>query len=796
MKKILLPLIIASLAFGQSIAAHRTQQQANLIARQFLEHPQAVQVGTSLYIYNNEEKPGFAIVSNSDLLRPVIGYSDSGTIDPDNMPETFRNWLHWVDEATQWLESHPECRLSESDMTTSTPVAPFMGNISWSQGYPYNALCPDNSVAGCIATAAAQCIYYHRYPSTGVGSHTNMNNASLSVNFSQTTYNFDLMFDYYTTKTNYTTAQLNEVAKLTYHCGVMADMKYSAEGSGTKMLSLRRGLVENLNYDPYCELIYRASHTLPEWQSYLMTELQASRPVIMAGAANNGTEGHCFLIDGINANGLYHVNWGWNGSYNGYYDITVLNPGGAGTGASFSEDGFCTDQSILIQLAPKGKLDNPVFHTSLTAAYGRFNISDGSVKLGSKVNFELKSVYNYSMNEVTGKFGIAFFQNGKIVKAIPYQYSAMTIKGYENGSVYGGNFNNLQATLPTNLASGNYQVYGCFIPSSGDFENECALIYCKATTPSFYNCTVSNGTATFSRKDRTVNIAISDWKFGESQMTTGTTQSITCSVTNKDSENTIVGKYFLQVTSPNNESEFIEAEDVLTLEPNANGSITFKKIFTQEGNWKSKLYFFYQNIDYDVNRSKVAIDGTNQTFYVEKDATTGADFTLLATPTVVLDPNSKDSLFIGSPASFSLKIKNTGDAYTGKLQMQLFKTTTSTTIFGSVTGEISIPANSEDTYSFSGTLEKISASFNPAASGTIFYAKAFFLFADEFKAFPVASGVTNRIKVKVFGGSHTGIESLQKEADNNEACFDLFGRRTSQSSSGLKILNKKIVIQK
>lgn len=791
-KKIIL-FISASLASIISLAAPRTQQQARQIAHQILEQPKEVSLGRSLYIYNNEEKPGFVIVSGSDLLRPVIGYSDSGNIDPGQMPDNLLHWIHWVDEATAWLESHPECSLTESQLTANA-ISPILGNIAWAQDAPFNNKCPNGSPVGCVATAAAQCVYHYQYPSTGIGSHTDVNHNNLTVNFSQATYDYSLMFDRYIPSTTYSAAQLNEVAELSYHCGILADMMYGQEASSSSLISLRRGLVENFNYDPYCQVIYRASHTYSEWQNYLQSELSASRPVIIAGTCNNGTEGHCFVIDGVNDKGLYHVNWGWSGSFNGYYDITVLNPEGTGIGASFSDDGFCTDQSILVQLAPKGKLTNPQYFTSLSAPTGSFNISTSSVNLGSNATFALNTIYNYSTSAVIGKFGLAFVQNGKIVKSIPYNHQAITFNASVGGKVYGGTFNNLQITLPATLAAGNYQVYPCFLPTSGDFENECGLIYSKATTPSYYTCSIANGKATFSRGTAIANISVSDWSFDSADVSSGISQTISCMLKNNDQNNTLVGKYYLYVTSPSNQTEYIEADKVLTLAPNETGTLSFRNTFREAGQWKCQLYIFYQNIDYDTSTQKKVVNGTNKTFNVLQNTTTGANFSLLSSPVLISNVNYGDSLFIGAPATFKLSVRNTGEAYNGEFQMQFFKSRTATTVMGTVTSAISVAANSESTYTITGDLTKVATTFQAAASGTEYYVKANFKYGDSFKTFPVATGVSNRAIVKVYAGSPTGIESVESDSSKNEAYFDLYGRRSSFEKEGLLIRKGKIIL--
>ena len=282
-------------AVGHLWAANRTLPQAEGIARQMLDNPQVVTVNSSLYVYNDEDQMGFVIVSASDKLRPVIGYSENGTFDEETMPDNMRDFLLWVDEATRYVEAHPECALTTQQLATNVQtVAPMLGNIQWNQTEPFNNLCPmdgsERSVTGCVATAGAQCIYFHRYPAKGIGRHG-------MVNFSLQSYNYNLMFD--KAKTGLTAASKNEVAKLSYHCGVMADMDYSSTGSSAHVSCLQRGLVQNMGYDPYAQTLERRCYNYEDWQAILLTELYANRPIIYAGTSMESGGGHCFVVPGI-----------------------------------------------------------------------------------------------------------------------------------------------------------------------------------------------------------------------------------------------------------------------------------------------------------------------------------------------------------------------------------------------------------------------------------------------------------------------------------------------------------------
>ena len=60
-----------------------------------------------------------------------------------------------------------------------------------------------------------------------------------------------------------------------------------------------------------------------EWADLIRAELDAGRPVLYM-ATEPGGAGHAFVIDGYRDDGLVHVNFGWGGYGNGYYDANVL----------------------------------------------------------------------------------------------------------------------------------------------------------------------------------------------------------------------------------------------------------------------------------------------------------------------------------------------------------------------------------------------------------------------------------------------------------------------------------------
>ena len=236
-----------------------------------------------------------------------------------------------------------------------------MVTCHWGQSTPYNNLCPlgphydasgqpdgreyERSLTGCAATAIAQIMYYHKYPTKGQGGKASVgvpyNNptATYTVNFDEATYDWANMIDDY--KEGYTEEQANAVATLMYHAGVALDMQYSPDASGTYARKVVTALKRNFGYPETVRLLMRADYSEQEWMNLIYTELSEGRPIQYNGQdAING--GHAFVFDGYDQEGLVHVNWGWEGDKDGYYDVSLLNPSGWR---------FTSNQSMVIGIA-------------------------------------------------------------------------------------------------------------------------------------------------------------------------------------------------------------------------------------------------------------------------------------------------------------------------------------------------------------------------------------------------------------------------------------------------------------
>lgn len=335
----------------------------------------------SYYVFPNANSKGFTIVSGDDRLPEIVGYSSQGSYDENNLPEGFvsfmkayQNLYNKVNlgdaEALKNLAEIKAWRNKKNASAASTSaVAPLLGNIEWDQTSPYNNMCPryDSvhvAATGCVATAMAQVMAYYKYPKqlkADIPGYVNRWNGIPmeipTITREEGIYDWDNMLPKYNKEANATQQQKDAVAKLMYHCGAAVQMNYGPESAASVSASK---LAKYFGYDADLMMdLNRATFTLDKWMQIIDTELAAGRPVLYGGQASDG--GHQFICDGIDGEGLYHINWGWSGSQNGYFDLSLLNPEKGGTGSGNSTEGYNRLCSMTIGIAPdNGVVDAPL----------------------------------------------------------------------------------------------------------------------------------------------------------------------------------------------------------------------------------------------------------------------------------------------------------------------------------------------------------------------------------------------------------------------------------------------------
>ena len=363
------------------------QQQVSKARKQYLLNgSSSSETATSYYVFDNGSDKGFTIVSGDDELPEIVGYSAHGNSEhlmkTEGCAAFLKAYQKFVAAFTQGdakaRKILAEQRALKADGRYQQPkIAPLLGDIAWNQDPPYNKMCPEyidtvQSVTGCVATAMAQVMMYYKYPTelkADIPAYTTATN-KLKVNAISKgeKYDWDNMLPTYT-EGEYNPTQADAVAKLMFHCGAAVQMDY---GDSSGALIRPEDMSTYFGYDAdLLQEVYRSFYTLAEWKKILDRELEAKRPIIYGGVASN-EDGHQFVCDGSDGEGLYHINWGWPDDSDGYFDITLLDPEVRGTGAGTSANGYNRDCSVIIGIVPdNGSEDEPLVkeHSLYADAY-------------------------------------------------------------------------------------------------------------------------------------------------------------------------------------------------------------------------------------------------------------------------------------------------------------------------------------------------------------------------------------------------------------------------------------------
>ena len=279
---------------------------------------------------------GFAVIAKDDRFCEVLGYSQ--TAYQDTMPCGFRWWIDQIDAAMKQAKAPVEHFLPRQlNATVKESVQPLL-TTKWGQQKPFYNNCvytlngkSYQFVTGCVATAMAQIMKFYRYPEKGRGCHSylikfSQGKIAISADFSESTYDWDNMLDDYS---SYSYSSLQDkyteaVAKLMSDCGISVNMQYNGNASSASQADVPAALRNYFGYDDFATHYFRKNRTTSQWMGMIYDELSHNRPIIYGGISSQG--GHTFVLHGYNEEGLVYVNWGWYGSYDGYYNIELLNP--------------------------------------------------------------------------------------------------------------------------------------------------------------------------------------------------------------------------------------------------------------------------------------------------------------------------------------------------------------------------------------------------------------------------------------------------------------------------------------
>lgn len=487
MKRYNLLWILCLLSFLYVGARPITKSAAENIARGFmskrcsksaslacLPHKSAVKGSSGdvapYYIFNIGNREGFVIVSGDDNAEPVLGYSDRGELDLDNMPANMAEWLRLNELYVESCAKRESSAVGTSRTGNGTVVVePLLGDIMWGQDFPFNEMCPTyysggqnlHYYVGCVATAATQIMRYYRYPQQGTGSKSYVfKGQTLSADFGNTTYDWDNMLAFYPSD-GVSQEQIDAAATLAYHFGVSVEMEYAENGSGALSMLVPHALKTYFGYDKATTMRRRNFYSATEWLELIKHELDNNRPVYYGATSDSGLGGHAFVCDGYDSEGYVHINWGWYGMSNGYFLVNHLNPDDLGEGGGTG--GYNTDQEIITGIQPSTggttDFDRPL--------YGLLSLKCSDY--GSDFTL-MSSVNNYDVTPFDGQIAAVVTRDGQIIDILKTDGESTHIDGFANSmsGLYFLTMRDIPTTVSEGIADGACEVRLAFKEADED----------------------------------------------------------------------------------------------------------------------------------------------------------------------------------------------------------------------------------------------------------------------------------------------------------------------------------------
>ena len=354
----------------------------------------------TFYVVTSESGRGFVIVSGDDAIAPILAYSTLyAAPSSEVLPPNFEGWLRYVDSAVRYAREHNIVAgkaIAEKWSEGYKPVAATMLNTArWSQVAPYNNECPiDNdahSLTGCTQTAMAIIMYHNRWPKRAKGTteaYTTKYGLEVAARDLNHAYDWDNMIETYV-EGGYNATQAEAVAVLMADLGHAFKAEYTATDTGAmpNMMSL----YQNFGYSHASTITTRNTFNTDSWLSKLRRDIESGHPVFYAGYTAEWA-GHAFVLDGVDANDYFHVNWGWGGVYDGFFMIDNLTLG--------DEYLFDTQHWAVFGMRPlrDGEVDN-----WLTLTNKGLVVSTKEFERGKPFSVEPIPMGNYSQLDFKGE---------------------------------------------------------------------------------------------------------------------------------------------------------------------------------------------------------------------------------------------------------------------------------------------------------------------------------------------------------------------------------------------------------
>ncbi len=381
------------------------------------------------YVFNANEG-GYVIVAGDDRAPAVLGYSEDGAFDDQDIPEAMQSMLDGYAAQIAALEQGAK---AAPQLIPGNAIAPLV-KAEWSMDNPFNILLPtlpsgDHAYVGCVATALAQVMYYWKWPARPtcpLPAYTTTTLRFYMPKLPVADFRWDLMKDNYE-KTDTVSDEAMAAATLSLYCAQAVKMDFQEDASGTLTQYIPNFAASYFDYDPGAHMENRDSYSTQGWVDLVYGELAAGRPVIYCGSTKSN--GHTFICDGFDGNGLFHFNWGWNSRKNGYFVLNVLNPEEQGTRTTYGVYSYVRNQGAIVGFQPNKGGSNNVLLTATGVTFNSYTNTRSATS--DAFTFNVSGAFrNYTSDTIAVRYGWGLFKDDKMVKKLYTSSIKALIPGY------------------------------------------------------------------------------------------------------------------------------------------------------------------------------------------------------------------------------------------------------------------------------------------------------------------------------------------------------------------------------
>ena len=377
------------------------------------------------YVFNDDTGKGFVVVAGDDKMGEVLAYSHEASIDMANLNPEARYLFDSYRQVYEELGKNKGLTTRAETATKATDDVQPLLKSKWGQDYPYSK--QTQYVTGCVATAVAQVMYYHKWPAQGKGQESykvTFDNTVRSADFTKSHYDWDNMLPDYNRR-NVTTKQEDAVALLMNDVGIATNMQYTDRASSTQSYMAERALRNYFDYD--AALVTRANEGVDNFIEIVKKELRNGFPLYISGDSRSGG-GHAWVCDGFDEDDKFHMNFGWNGQADGYYSLATLDVKSTGSEFNGAQHSFNRGLHVIAIHPNKPntpKIDDDIAYQSPTIKFNNDGmmafVGDAPTTTSDAAKVMFTGFVNYANAVLVGDIGLGIYdQEGKLVKVTPY----------------------------------------------------------------------------------------------------------------------------------------------------------------------------------------------------------------------------------------------------------------------------------------------------------------------------------------------------------------------------------------